>query len=70
MVYINVSRVFVKFFSSTLIWHDYSSLLVACEDDSQSDIVSMSHTLLEDNIRLRDLATLLQGRHHKMSMEV
>ncbi|XP_054913899.1 E3 ubiquitin-protein ligase BRE1B isoform X3 [Poeciliopsis prolifica] len=25
--------------------------------------------LLEDNVRLRDLATLLQGRHHKMSME-
>ncbi|XP_034716751.1 E3 ubiquitin-protein ligase BRE1B isoform X2 [Etheostoma cragini] len=41
----------------------------ACEDDSQSDIINVNHTLLEENNRLRDLATLLQGRHHKMSME-
>uniref|UniRef100_A0A672H6A3 E3 ubiquitin protein ligase n=1 Tax=Salarias fasciatus TaxID=181472 RepID=A0A672H6A3_SALFA len=30
----------------------------------------MNHTLLEENSRLRDLTTVLQGRHHKMSMEV
>ncbi|XP_078135087.1 E3 ubiquitin-protein ligase BRE1B isoform X3 [Sander vitreus] len=41
----------------------------AYEDDSQSDIINVNHTLLEENNRLRDLATLLQGRHHKMSME-
>uniref|UniRef100_A0A8D0D463 E3 ubiquitin protein ligase n=1 Tax=Sander lucioperca TaxID=283035 RepID=A0A8D0D463_SANLU len=35
----------------------------------QSDIINVNHTLLEENNRLRDLATLLQGRHHKMSME-
>uniref|UniRef100_A0A8C9ZFJ9 E3 ubiquitin protein ligase n=1 Tax=Sander lucioperca TaxID=283035 RepID=A0A8C9ZFJ9_SANLU len=39
------------------------------QDDSQSDIINVNHTLLEENNRLRDLATLLQGRHHKMSME-
>uniref|UniRef100_A0A3Q3VPP0 E3 ubiquitin protein ligase n=1 Tax=Mola mola TaxID=94237 RepID=A0A3Q3VPP0_MOLML len=39
------------------------------QDDSQSEIISVNCSLLEDNIRLRDLATLLQGRHHKMSME-
>uniref|UniRef100_A0A8C4DKC3 E3 ubiquitin protein ligase n=1 Tax=Dicentrarchus labrax TaxID=13489 RepID=A0A8C4DKC3_DICLA len=37
--------------------------------DSQSEIINMNHTLQEENSRLRDLATLLQGRHHKMSME-
>ncbi|XP_068439418.1 E3 ubiquitin-protein ligase BRE1B isoform X2 [Clinocottus analis] len=41
----------------------------ACEDDSQSDILNVNNTLLDENTRLRDLATLLQGRHHKMSME-
>ncbi|XP_037320557.2 E3 ubiquitin-protein ligase BRE1B isoform X2 [Pungitius pungitius] len=41
----------------------------AYEDDSQSDIINVNHTLLDENTRLRDLATLLQGRHHKMSME-
>ncbi|XP_017274100.1 E3 ubiquitin-protein ligase BRE1B [Kryptolebias marmoratus] len=39
-----------------------------CQDDNQSDL-SLKHTLLEENNRLRDLATLLQGRHHKMSLE-
>ncbi|KAK1881620.1 E3 ubiquitin-protein ligase BRE1B [Dissostichus eleginoides] len=41
----------------------------ACDDDSQSDIINENHTLLDENTRLRDLTTLLQGRHHKMSME-
>lgn len=51
-------------------WYDLCSLLAACEEDSQSEIISTNITLLEETIRLRDLATLLQGRHHKMSMEV
>lgn len=46
------------------------SLLTACKSDSQSDMVSSNITMLEDNLRLRDLTTLLQGKHHKMSMEV
>uniref|UniRef100_H3D5M1 E3 ubiquitin protein ligase n=1 Tax=Tetraodon nigroviridis TaxID=99883 RepID=H3D5M1_TETNG len=41
----------------------------ACENDSQSDVVSTNITVLEENLRLRDLTTLLQGKHHKMSME-
>lgn len=44
--------------------------LAGFEDDSQSDIINLNCTLLDENTRLRDLATLLQGRHHKMSMEV
>uniref|UniRef100_A0A8C2X8N1 E3 ubiquitin protein ligase n=1 Tax=Cyclopterus lumpus TaxID=8103 RepID=A0A8C2X8N1_CYCLU len=43
--------------------------LHTCEDESQSDNINVNNTLLEENTRLRDLATLLQGRHHKMSME-
>ncbi|XP_034049811.1 E3 ubiquitin-protein ligase BRE1B-like [Thalassophryne amazonica] len=39
-----------------------------CNDDSQTENI-LKCTLLEENSRLRDLATLLQGRHHKMSME-
>ncbi|XP_056285330.1 E3 ubiquitin-protein ligase BRE1B [Pseudoliparis swirei] len=41
----------------------------AREDESQSDDVGVNDALLDENTRLRDLATLLQGRHHKMSME-
>ncbi|CAK6964133.1 E3 ubiquitin-protein ligase BRE1B isoform X2 [Scomber scombrus] len=41
----------------------------ASDDESQSEIINVNHTLLDENSRLRDLATLLQGRHHKMSME-
>lgn len=33
-------------------------------------MVSANITVLEENLRLRDLTTLLQGKHHKMSMEV
>lgn len=51
-------------------WHRPWRLLTACENDSQSDVVSTNITVLEDNLRLRDLTTLLQGKHHKMSMEV
>jgi len=49
--------------------HSWSSL-AAREDESQSDDVGVNDALLDENTRLRDLATLLQGRHHKMSMEV
>ncbi|XP_051968152.1 E3 ubiquitin-protein ligase BRE1B-like [Xyrauchen texanus] len=40
-----------------------------CEDDSQQERISTNHTLLEANNRLQDLASSLQGRHHKMSLE-
>ncbi|XP_041733838.2 E3 ubiquitin-protein ligase BRE1B isoform X1 [Coregonus clupeaformis] len=39
------------------------------EDDSQEEMLRLNRTLLEENGRLRDLASSLQGRHHKMSME-
>ncbi|CDQ58703.1 unnamed protein product [Oncorhynchus mykiss] len=41
----------------------------ACEDDSQEEMLRLNRTLLEENGRLQDLASSLQGRHHKMSME-
>uniref|UniRef100_A0A8C8EK75 E3 ubiquitin protein ligase n=1 Tax=Oncorhynchus tshawytscha TaxID=74940 RepID=A0A8C8EK75_ONCTS len=40
-----------------------------CEDDSQEELLRLNRTLLEENSRLQDLASSLQGRHHKMSME-
>ncbi|XP_061665594.1 E3 ubiquitin-protein ligase BRE1B-like isoform X2 [Syngnathoides biaculeatus] len=41
----------------------------ACEDESLSTAGAVNRTLLDENRRLRDQATLLQGRHHKTSME-
>ncbi|KAM9773436.1 E3 ubiquitin-protein ligase BRE1B-like [Syngnathus typhle] len=41
----------------------------ACEDESLASVGAMNRTLLDENRRLRDQATLLQGRHHKTSME-
>ncbi|XP_054624979.1 E3 ubiquitin-protein ligase BRE1B-like [Dunckerocampus dactyliophorus] len=41
----------------------------ACEDESLATMVTANRTALEENCRLRDLATLLHGRHHKTSME-
>lgn len=41
-----------------------------CEDDSQREIIATNRTLLEENNRLQDLASSLQGKHHKMSLEV
>ena len=61
---------FCEFGSLFLIWKDYWPFFQAYDDDSQSEVISVNCSLLEDNVRLRDLATLLQGRHHKMSMEV
>ncbi|XP_028263741.1 E3 ubiquitin-protein ligase BRE1B isoform X2 [Parambassis ranga] len=45
------------------------AMSAAYEDENQSEIINMNHNLLEENSLLRDRATLLQGRHHKMSME-
>lgn len=45
-------------------------VLSVCEDDSQQEIVVSNRTLLEENSRLQDLTSSLQGRHHKMSLEV
>lgn len=45
-------------------------VLSVCEDDSQQEIVATNRTLLEENSRFQDLASSLQGRHHKMSLEV
>ncbi len=44
--------------------------LSVCEDDSQREIIATNRTLLEEHNRLQDLAYSLQGKHHKMSLEV
>lgn len=41
-----------------------------CEDDNQREILAQNCSLLEENRRLQDLASSLQGKHHKVSMEV
>ncbi|KAJ3608018.1 hypothetical protein NHX12_025068 [Muraenolepis orangiensis] len=41
----------------------------ASEDDPHSDVFGMNRALLEENSRRQDLASFLQGRHHKMSLE-
>nr|XP_061807416.1 E3 ubiquitin-protein ligase BRE1B-like [Nerophis lumbriciformis] len=41
----------------------------ACEDESLASVSAVNRTLLDENRRLRDQATLLQGRHHKTCME-
>ncbi|TRY91071.1 hypothetical protein DNTS_028524, partial [Danionella cerebrum] len=40
-----------------------------CEDDAQQEIITTNHTLLEENNRLHNLSSSLQGKHHKMSLE-
>nr|XP_023680744.1 E3 ubiquitin-protein ligase BRE1B-like isoform X1 [Paramormyrops kingsleyae]XP_023680745.1 E3 ubiquitin-protein ligase BRE1B-like isoform X1 [Paramormyrops kingsleyae]XP_023680746.1 E3 ubiquitin-protein ligase BRE1B-like isoform X1 [Paramormyrops kingsleyae]XP_023680747.1 E3 ubiquitin-protein ligase BRE1B-like isoform X1 [Paramormyrops kingsleyae]XP_023680749.1 E3 ubiquitin-protein ligase BRE1B-like isoform X1 [Paramormyrops kingsleyae]XP_023680750.1 E3 ubiquitin-protein ligase BRE1B-like i len=40
-----------------------------CEDDHQRDVLTLSRTLLQENSQLQDLASSLQGRHHRMSLE-
>ncbi len=44
--------------------------LSVCEDESQREIIATNRTLLEEHNRLQDLAYSLQGKHHKMSLEV
>ncbi|KAM6951141.1 E3 ubiquitin-protein ligase BRE1B [Aplochiton taeniatus] len=39
------------------------------DNENQSGIISLNRNLLEENGRLQDQASSLQGRHHKMSME-
>ncbi|TSK14732.1 E3 ubiquitin-protein ligase BRE1B [Bagarius yarrelli] len=39
------------------------------EDDSQREVIATNCTLLEENSKLQELASSLQGRHHKMSLE-
>ena len=42
----------------------------ASGDEPRSDVLGMNRALLEENGRRQDLASFLQGRHHKMSLEV
>ena len=42
----------------------------ASRDQPHSDVLGMNRALLEENGRRQDLASFLQGRHHKMSLEV
>ncbi|XP_061823559.1 E3 ubiquitin-protein ligase BRE1B isoform X1 [Nerophis lumbriciformis] len=41
----------------------------ACKDESLASVATANRTTLDENCRLRDLVTLLHGRHHKTSME-
>ncbi|XP_077595046.1 E3 ubiquitin-protein ligase BRE1B [Stigmatopora nigra] len=51
--------------------HDMSKQIqaAACEDETLASVSAFNRTLLDENRRLRDQATLLQGRHHKTCME-
>lgn len=44
--------------------------LSVSEDDGHREVIATNRSLLEENNKLQDLASSLQGRHHKMSLEV